>query len=66
MAPKRKNRSSLRRASTPVQDEEATAIDNSEVAETPDKENYDILNDPWTDEQETSLFKGVIRWKPAG
>lgn len=42
------------------------------VANTPgssasaEKEEYDYLADPWTDEQETALLKAIIKWKPVG
>lgn len=66
MAPKKKTRGSLAKASTPIRDDDAMAVDTPEVAETPQEDTYDILKNLWTDEQETSLFKGIIRWKPAG
>ena len=70
MPPKKKGKGAVRAASTPV-DEDAMVID-SPAAETPKpveeptKPNEDLLNDPWTDEQETSLFKGIMKWKPNG
>lgn len=66
MPPKKRGRPSTRNASTPVQDEDSMVIDTPEIEDTSKKDDYDFLKDPWTDEQETSLFKGIIRWKPAG
>ncbi|CAG8982479.1 hypothetical protein HYALB_00002258 [Hymenoscyphus albidus] len=68
MPPKKKGKGVARAASTPVADEDTVMADSpqtQQVEETP-KPTSDLLNDPWTDEQETSLFKGIIRWKPAG
>ena len=61
MPPKRKVRQPSRAASTPAGDAEETP--------TPMKAGLGIENvvsDAWTDEQETSLFKSMIRWKPVG
>jgi MRG-binding protein len=67
MPPKKKAKGVAAAASTPAADEDAMKIDTPgpQAAES-QKEAYDILKDPWTDEQETSLFKGIIKWKPAG
>ncbi|KAM3077233.1 hypothetical protein ACMFMG_003303 [Clarireedia jacksonii] len=63
--PPKKKKNSLRAASTPVGDDDPMIIDAPENVE-PAKPIYDPLKDPWTDEQETSLFKGIVKWKPAG
>jgi hypothetical protein len=71
MPPKKKGKGTARAASTPIADEDAMVID-SPAAETPKpvegspKPNEALLNDPWSDEQETSLFKGLMKWKPNG
>lgn len=67
MPPRKKNKGSVRAPSTPAADEDAMAVDTPQPdTAAKSKPVYDILKDPWTDEQETSLFKGIIRWKPAG
>ena len=71
MPPRRKGKGAARAASTPIADDDAMVID-SPAAETPKsieeppKRNDAMLDDPWTDEQETSLFKGLMKWKPNG
>ncbi|RDW79663.1 hypothetical protein BP6252_04301 [Coleophoma cylindrospora] len=64
MPPKRKSRGAPA-VSTPATDDSAMAVDSPQPEES-EKPAYDILKNPWTDEQETSLFKGIIKWKPAG
>ncbi|KAE8452613.1 hypothetical protein EG329_013872 [Mollisiaceae sp. DMI_Dod_QoI] len=68
MPPRKKaTKGSLRAPSTPAADEDAMAIDTPKAKPAePAKPSYDLLKDPWTDEQETSLYKGIIKWKPAG
>lgn len=59
-----------RGVSTPAGDEDAMDVDaptpDVEESNAPSTPAYDILKDPWTDEQETALFKGIIKWKPNG
>ena len=70
MPPKKRPKlSSSRGPSTPSQtDTVQPSADTAGLAagsKRPDTD-YDLGNDPWTDEQETALLKGIIRWKPVG
>lgn len=65
MPPKRKVRQPSRAASTPAGD----ALEQAEETPTSMKAGLgieNVISDAWTDEQETSLFKSMIRWKPVG
>lgn len=66
MPQKRKPRLPSRATSTPSGD---ITEHLAEQVQTPIKQDVArtaIVSDLWTDEQETSLFKGMIRWKPVG
>ncbi|KAL2037968.1 hypothetical protein N7G274_009187 [Stereocaulon virgatum] len=67
MPPRKKAPRAARHDSTPSGDATEQAIEDvptpAEVEVVKDKIP---ISDPWTDEQETSLYKGMIRWKPVG
>lgn len=63
MPPKRKGRAPVRTAAM------LSGDIVEEASKSPDENTNNkssVLSDPWTDEQETSLFKGMISWKPVG
>jgi MRG-binding protein len=64
MPPKKKAKASAPAAATPAETDDSLAVDTPPGDE--EKPIPESLKDPWTDEQETSLFKSIIKWKPAG
>jgi len=58
MPPRKKARTS--HATSPAISQDTPA------APSPSKADEDLLADPWTDEEEIGLFKGLIKWKPTG
>ena len=64
MPPRKKAKVSS--ATSPRDSQPKTPIGPLETIEQHTPQATDDLEDPWTDEQETELFKGIIRFKPTG
>jgi MRG-binding protein len=60
MPPRKKAKASA--ASTPLGDTQPKTPQDSGATQAQD----DALNDLWADEQETQLFKSMMKWKPTG
>lgn len=65
MPPKKKARQPSRAASTSPGDAAEVQLKTPAAAKA-DVGKGSVTSDAWTDEQETSLFKSMIRWKPVG
>ena len=66
MPPKRKSRLPTRAVSTPSVDASEQPASEPATPQKLETAHAGLLSDVWTDEQEASLLKSVIRWKPVG
>ncbi|KHN98173.1 CT20 family protein [Metarhizium album ARSEF 1941] len=68
MPPRKRARGEVAATPGATRDDGAMAIDTPAASEAgdPSKRDAPNYNNMWTDDQIASLFKGVIRWKPAG
>ena len=67
MPPRKKAPRAARHDSTPSGNAAEQATEDVPTPAEVEIARDDIhISDPWTDEQETSLYKGMIRWKPVG
>ena len=67
MPPKKRAVRAIRRESTTSEDTVEQPVDDMPMPAEVEPSKEDVaMPDPWADEQETLLFKGMIRWKPVG
>lgn len=68
MAPRKKAKASA--ASTPLAETQPKTPQDTGAATHSQhqllSQNESMLNDAWSDDQETQLYKGMIKWKPTG
>lgn len=56
----------LQESNTPANNAPPPIDDAPEPMAVDPPDEAEVELDPWTDEQETSLFKSMTRWKPVG